>query len=95
MYLLLGLLLTWSAGHLWEIAMGWPSKKNNEKQSIPAVSRQTIVRKIRRDTMSSWPLLLQELIVATGLTYIGWQGIRVGWWQPFLKLGSQSTADGT
>jgi hypothetical protein len=22
-----------------------------------------------------------------GLTYTGWQGIRVGWWQPFLTLG--------
>jgi hypothetical protein len=22
-----------------------------------------------------------------GLAYIGWQGIRVGWWQPCLRLG--------
>jgi hypothetical protein len=33
--------------------------KNNKKQAIRAVSRQTIVPNIRRDTMSSWPLLLQ------------------------------------
>jgi hypothetical protein len=37
-------------------------KKNNEKQAaIRAVSRQTIVPNTRRDTMSSWVVLLHPL----------------------------------
>jgi hypothetical protein len=46
-------------------------KKNNEKQSIRAVSRQTIVPNIRRDTMSSWPVLFLQCRTAGRLTFFG------------------------
>jgi hypothetical protein len=29
-----------------------------------------------------------------GLTYIGWQGIREGWWEPCLRLGLDLSAVG-
>jgi hypothetical protein len=31
--------------------------------------------------------MLGLLLTWAGLTYIGWQGVKMGWWKPCLRLG--------